>query len=195
MKIRKLLKYFILVCVASYISIDSYIYFKYKDQNTIESLTWISRKYASIPDDSIPENIVDAYNKVFPNSLTNKIYPDIIWFIFSRSERQCYVQAQVAYDLVHAGDFKLTSVANQIDNMLSQKQCMYIYLSRFDFLNDTRGVKKAANLYYNKPIEELNERECLELVIMTKNPPRYNKYTKQDLLDEEVNKILKGKKN
>ena len=72
---------------------------------------------------------------------------------------------------------------------------MYAYLSKFDFLNNARGIKKATKLYYNKNIQDLNERECLELVIMTKNPSLFNKYRNQDKLDIEVNKVTGANSN
>ncbi len=147
--------------------------------------------YSSIEIDSIPKNIVNAYNKVYPNSLTNKVFPDIIWFFSSRSKRQNYIQLDLAYEVGHYSDFKLTSIANQLDNCLTQEQCIYAYLSKFYFTGSCRGIKKTAHLFYNKNIEELNERECLELVIMTKNPSLYNKDRHQSELDKAVNMYVK----
>ena len=159
-------------------------------------MTWTTRIYSSIPSDSIPDNLIKAYEKVFPSSLTNKIYPDAIWWVFKTSgQRQSYVQLDLAYDIGHCGTLKLISIANQIDNKLTQQQCMYAYLSKFDFLNNARGIKKATKLYYNKNIQDLNERECLELVIMTKNPSLFNKYRNQDKLDIEVNKVTGANSN
>lgn len=186
---KKIIKYIFGTLVLLYLSLDIYIYFKYNDSDTAKALAWTTRIYSSIPADSIPDNIINAYGKVFPNSLTNKIYPDLIWFLTARGQRQTYAQLDLAYDIGHCNTLKLISIANQVDNRLTQKQCIYAYLSRFDFLNTARGIKRAAKLYYNKNIQDLNERECLELVIMTKNPSLFNKYSHLDKLDAEVDKV------
>jgi hypothetical protein len=146
--------------------------------------------YSNIPDDSIPDNIINAYDKVFPNSLKNKIYPDIIWCIIAPRHNNSYVQINLAYDITTTTRLKLISVANQLDNRLTKKQCIYAYLSKFDFFNTVKGVENAAKVYYNKDLKSLTEAECLELVIMTKNPAIYNKFKHQDKLDEEVKKVL-----
>jgi hypothetical protein len=187
---KKIFKYIIGTFVLLYLSLDIYIYYKYNDSDTAKVLTWTTRIYSSIPADSIPDNIINAYGKVFSNSFTNKIYPDAIWwFLIAQRQRQTYVQLDLAYDIGHCNTVKLISIANQLDNRLTQKQCVFAYLSRFDFLNNARGIKKAAKLHYNKNIQDLNERECLELVIMTKNPSLFDKYRNQDKLDVEVNKV------
>jgi hypothetical protein len=187
---KKIIKYILGTSVLLYLSLDIYIYFKYNDNHTVEVLTWTTRTISSIPNDSIPDNIINAYGKVFPNSLTNKIYPDAIWwFLKASNQRQSYVQLDLAYDIHPCNTIKLISIANQVDNELTQKQCIYAYLSRCYYSNNARGIKEAANLYYNKNIQDLNERECLELVIMTKNSSLFDKYRHQDKLDEEVNKV------
>ncbi len=190
MKLKKYIKYIFVVFLLLYLSFDAYIYFKYNDSETAKLITWETRMYSSIPDDSIPDNIINAYNKVFPNTLTNKIYPDILWCVFASRNDNSYVQINLAYDISITSGFKVISIANQLDNKLTQKQCIYAYLSRFDFLNLTRGIKKAAKRFYNKDIFELNERECIELVVMTKNPSQYNKLRHPDKLNKEVNRIM-----
>jgi len=186
---KKIIKYSFWTFILLYLSIDFYIVINYYGTKTAKILAWETSIYSSIPNDSIPDNIIDAYEKVFPNSLTNKIYPDLVWFLAIRGQRQSYVQLDLAYDIGHCGSIKLISIANQIDNKLTQKQCIYAYLSRCDFLNKARGLEKAAKIYYNKRVQDLNERECLELVIMTKNPSLFDKFRHQDKLDEEVNKV------
>lgn len=188
---KKIIKYVFLTFVLLYLSFDFYLYNKYNDKSTVEVLTWTTRIYSSIPIENIPNNLIQAYGKVFPHSLTNKIYPDAIWwFLIANRHRQSYVQLDLAYDVGHCNTLKLISIANQLDNALTQEQCIYAYLSRFHFLNNVRGIEKAASAYYNKNILKLNERECLELVIMTKNPSLFNKFKNQDRLDEEVNKLI-----
>lgn len=187
---RKIIKYSLVLFVLLYISVDMYIYFCYTGGQTAKTLAWTTSIYSTIPDDSIPDNIINAYGKVFPNSLTNKIYPDLLWCLFTPRHNNSYVQIDFAYDITTTTRLKLISVANQLDNRLTKKQCIYGYLSKFDFLNNSRGITKAAKTYYNKDIRSLTETECLELVIMTKNPSLFDKFRHQDKLDEEVKKVL-----
>jgi len=188
---RKILKYSLIFFVLVYISVDIYIYFCYTDGRTAKTLAWTTSYYSTVPDDSIPDNIINAFGKVFPNSLTNKIYPDLLWCVFAPRHNNSYVQINFAYDITTTTRLKLISVANQLDNKLTKKQCIYGYLSHFHFRNNARrGIIKAAKVYYNKDLKSLTETECLELMIMTKNPALFDKFRHQDKLDEEVKKVL-----
>ncbi|MCW3085825.1 MAG: penicillin-binding protein family [Bacteroidetes bacterium] len=184
----KIIKPILLSALIIYLSFDVYIYFCYKDKNSIEALTWVTRANSGIPDDSIPDNIINGYEKIFPGSLTNKIYPDLIWYISTRIHDDTHVQINYAYEISSTSRFQLISVANQLDNKLTHKQCIYAYLLNYDFDNNARGLKKAAKVYYNKSIEALTPTECMELAIMTKNPPYFNKFKHPDRLNEEVKK-------
>lgn len=187
---RKIIKYSLVFFVLLYASVDIYIYFCNNDDQTANALAGATRIYSAIPDDSIPDNIINAYGKVFPNALTNKIYPDLLWSVLAQRHDNCYVQINFAYDITKTGGFKLISVANQLDNRLTKKQCIYGYLCRFDYLHEVRGIVDAAKTYYSKDLKSLTETECLELVIMTKNPALFDKSRHQDKLDEEVKKAL-----
>jgi hypothetical protein len=187
---RKIIKYSFGFFFLFYMSVDIYIYFCYTGGRTAKALVWATSIYSAIPDDSIPDNIINAYGKVFPNSMTNKIYPDLLWCLFTLRHNNSYVQVNFAYDITTATRLKLISVANQIDNRLTKKQCIYGYLCEFDYWSNLRGINRAAKTYYHKDLKGLSETECLELVIMTKNPALFDKSRHQDKLDQEVNKVL-----
>ncbi len=191
--LRKIVKYTFLAGVIAYISIDIWIYFRYKSEGADKSLTWYSRIYSEMPGDSIPDNVINAYEKVYPGSLTNHIYPDFAWLVFTRLNRKNLIQELLAYDIRHCNTIELISFANQLDNKLSQKQCIYLYLRRFDFLNQAEGINQAAEIYYSKSVKELTEIECLELAIMTKNPSLYDKFTRQAELDKKVKEVMSRK--
>lgn len=191
--IRRFIKYLFGFLVLVYISIDVYIYNCYKKERYIKSIVYYTRIYSSIPDDNIPDNIINAYEKVFPGTIEKRIYPDLIWAVLAPRHDNTYVQINYAYDISFASDLEMISVANQLDNRLTKKQCIYAYLCKMDFLNQATGLIKAAKIYYNKDVKSLSEKECIELVIMTRNPSIYNKFTRQDILDKEVKRVLSKK--
>ena len=193
--LMKFLKYSFILGVFLYCCLDIYAYFRLNNEDYTKQFDL--EKYATVADADIPNNIITAYEKAFPNALTNRIYPDIIWFVNSRiNHRDAYAQIHFAYLLTRTSGFKLMSVAYQLDEKLSQKQCIWAYLSKAHFGTNifkqdenTVGIQQLAKIYYNKNISELTERECLEMVIMTTSS-RYNKFTKPKETTQKVNEIL-----
>lgn len=192
MGLKKILKLIFIFFLISYFLLDLYIYFKYKSEKNSKLLTWTTRAYSLIPNDSIPDNIISAYEKVFPGSLTNRIYPDIIWYLTKSRNNKNYIQFNLAHQICLTGGIEVISLANQLDNKLTQKQSLYAYLSKFDFGSNAIGMNEAAKIYYNKNIEELNEKESLELMVMTLNSSLFNKFRQPERLDKKVREIIEA---
>lgn len=189
-KWKRIFKYTALVCSFIYLSIDVYIYLSYKRCRFPQVLPGLVNRYAKIPSDSIPQNIVKAYETVFPGTLNSGFYPDLAWLAISRLQQKRYIQLDLAALIAHDSGLPLFSIANQLDNRLTREQCIYAYLSKIYFNHFSDGVDSAATVYYHKPLKQLNERECLELVIMSENPSLYDKWQNQELIDTEVKRYL-----
>lgn len=187
---KRILNYVVLICVCLYLSTDIYIYFAYKRCRFPEALPTVVDRYSKIPGDSIPPQLIKAYERVFPGSLNRDFYPDLAWLVITRLRQKHSIQLELASIVAHDSGLPLFSFANQLDNQLTQAQCIYAYLSETYFGNLADGVDSAAGIYYHKPLKALNERECLELVIMSENPGLYDKWRNQELLDEKVKRYL-----
>lgn len=174
--------------ISIYFLADLCIYFYYKDQQTVEKIDWVIR-VANFTNEEIPDNLISTYEDVFPNSLDNNIYPDLLWITFAKRDNGFYPQIDLAYKISQSSGFKIISIANQLDNRLTHKQCIYAYLEHVDFSNNIHGITQAAFHYYNKRLKELTKLESIELIIMTKNPFYYDKIRHPERLKREVEKI------
>lgn len=58
----------------------------------------------------------------------------------------------------------------KLESKLSHEECFNYWINRFDFLYQNRGVTEAANFYFQKSINQLNEDEILSLLIQLRNP-------------------------
>jgi hypothetical protein len=160
---KRLLKIILGCAILGYISIDIYIYFAYSTKYSKEKLVYIIRS-VSISQDSIPRNIIAAYARKHKKVLQRKVYPDLVWCLLRRN-KGTYPQIKLAYEIAHCGGILKLSLANQIDNQLSQEQCIYAVLSRCGFPPALKGIDQAAKFYYHKNISALNEQECDELIM------------------------------
>ncbi len=181
---------FILLCLATilYITLDIYIYRCYKKSEPAINET--VKIYSYYPDQEIPENIIQAYEKVYPGTLTSNIYPDLLWAIINL--RHTTVQIHLARRINRfSNPFETLSIANQLDNTLTIRQCIFAELMTLDFCNNTIGIKEAAQNLYQKDIPHLTERECIELCVMTKNPTIYNKRKRPQRIKEVVDRVIR----
>jgi hypothetical protein len=190
-KWKRIFKYTVLVCSFLYLSIDVYIYLSYKRCRFPEVLPGLINRYSKIPNDRIPQNIIEAYETVFPGTLSSGFYPDLAWLVMTRLQQKCFIQLELASLVAHDSGLSLFSLANQLDNRLTHEQCIYAYLSEMHFNHFADGVDSAATIYYHKPLKKLNKRECLELVIISENPSLYDKWRNQELIDAKVKRYLR----
>ncbi|WP_103327925.1 transglycosylase domain-containing protein [Bacteroidetes bacterium endosymbiont of Geopemphigus sp.] len=65
-------------------------------------------------------------------------------------------------------------MAIELERRYSKEEIIAMYVNKFDFLNQAKGVESAARTYFNKGTENLNLQECATLVGMLENPRLYN---------------------
>ncbi|MDG1262802.1 MAG: transglycosylase domain-containing protein [Flavobacteriales bacterium] len=65
-------------------------------------------------------------------------------------------------------------IATRLEKQYTKQEIMALYLNRYDFLNQAVGIKSAANIYFNKTVEELTVEESAMLVGMLKNSSYFN---------------------
>lgn len=88
-------------------------------------------------------------------------------------------------------------LAIQLERQLSKEQILEAYLNTILLGNNTWGVQAASMLYFGKDVSELNLPECALLAGITKNPSKYNPYSKKnlenpkDLLDRQKTVLSK----
>lgn len=62
----------------------------------------------------------------------------------------------------------------KIKKEFSPDECLKFVLMNYDFGNKNIGIKAASKFYFNKNIDNLNEKEIITLVVMLKNSALYN---------------------
>ncbi len=65
-------------------------------------------------------------------------------------------------------------IALQLERQYTKNEIIAMYLNKFDFVHNAKGIESAAQIYFDKPVEELNIQESAILVGMLKNPALYN---------------------
>lgn len=64
--------------------------------------------------------------------------------------------------------------AVKLERYYSKEEIIKLYLNQFDFLYNAKGIRSAANIYFNKDAKDLELHEAAVLVGMLKNPSLYN---------------------
>ena len=79
-------------------------------------------------------------------------------------------------------------IATRLEKQYTKNEIITLYLNRVDFLYQAVGIKSAAGVYFNKPVDSLNLQESAMLVGMLKNPSLYNpkKFPERALQRREV---------
>ncbi len=81
-------------------------------------------------------------------------------------------------------------VATKLERLFSKEEILTMYLNKFDFLNQAKGIKSAAKIYFNTTPKNLKIEEAAMLVGMCKNPAIYNPRTKPKAALQRRNTVL-----
>ncbi|KAF2333861.1 transglycosylase domain-containing protein [Flavobacterium daemonense] len=108
------------------------------------------------------KSIIDIHNKIF-RKLKEHNCPcqDAVNSIGPAPYRHGYSLTKSLYD-------------QKIKRNFSQNECLKFVLLHYDFGYRKIGIKDASKFFFNKKIEELNEKEKLTLIAMLKNSGLYN---------------------
>lgn len=81
-------------------------------------------------------------------------------------------------------------IAVRLEKQYTKEEIITLYLNRYDFLNQAVGVKSAAQIYFNKPVDSLNVEESAMLVGMLKNSSLYNPLRRKELVTKRREVVL-----
>jgi penicillin-binding protein 1A len=81
-------------------------------------------------------------------------------------------------------------IAARLERHYTKGEILALYLNRYDFLNQAVGIKSAANIYFDKDVQELNIQESAMLVGMLKNSSLYNPLRREELVLNRRNVVL-----
>ena len=81
-------------------------------------------------------------------------------------------------------------IAIKLERYFTKEEIIAMYLNYFDFLHNAVGIKRAANIYFDKEPWQLNLDESAILVGMCKNPSMFNPVRYQDRCRQRRNVVL-----
>ena len=81
-------------------------------------------------------------------------------------------------------------IAARLEGHYTKGEILTMYLNRYDFLNQAVGIRSAANIYFNKEVEELNVHESAMLVGMLKNSALFNPLRRLEMVTKRRNVVL-----
>lgn len=81
-------------------------------------------------------------------------------------------------------------IAARLERFYTKGEIIALYLNRYDFLNQAVGIKSAANIYFDKKVEELSLHEAAMLVGMLKNSSLYNPLRRPEAVQNRRNVVF-----
>jgi penicillin-binding protein 1A len=81
-------------------------------------------------------------------------------------------------------------IAARLERHYTKEEIIALYLNRYDFLNQAVGIKSAANIYFDKEVDELDIHESAMLVGMLKNSSLFNPLRREQLVQERRNVVF-----
>tara|TARA_B100000767_G_scaffold43660_4_gene37686 strand:- start:6250 stop:8730 length:2481 start_codon:yes stop_codon:yes gene_type:complete len=81
-------------------------------------------------------------------------------------------------------------IASRLERHYTKEEIIALYLNRYDFLNQAVGIKSAANIYFDKEVNELERHESAMLVGMLKNSSLFNPLRREELVQARRNVVF-----
>ena len=81
-------------------------------------------------------------------------------------------------------------IAARLERHYTKEEIVALYLNRYDFLNQAVGIKSAANIYFDKEVNELDIHESAMLVGMLKNSSLFNPLRREQVVQERRNVVF-----
>ena len=134
---------------------------------------------------AVDAELISLFNKINSQVIQND--PSVFEVLLSRFSSDYYECPciDISYRL-HLAARKNTKIwqqrffsnqyifAHHLHQQVTQKQCLNYLLNNYDFLYYVKGVYEASQFYFKKELSGLTTKEKLGLLIMLRNPRRYN---------------------
>ena len=189
---KKILKIILWVTISIILILFGfYVWLNLRIDNVIDKETYNHFVEEIKASEDLPERFYEIYGQVTQFDKKSTVNRFIFHLIVQNKRKSCPCM-EASYGIV-VNTFDNWTVALALDKEVSPKKCLDFYLSKYDFLYNTRGINNASQFYYQKDLGQLNDDEMLELSIMTINPSLYNKIRHPERLRDKVEKIKTNK--
>lgn len=163
---------FVLLLLVSTLAGYVWLSTKWKDFYTETEMQQLANKLNQTP--PLPDNFYLAYNRVYPQHRYLAFTP-WVWAVAKETvtnqprTSDCYCRHLAFYQdkkiPVNYHSWRDVVFTYGIENYLTPKRCFEIYMRR--------GMEYYMPEFFNKPLTELTEWECVELIIRMERPSYY----------------------
>lgn len=185
--------FFIVVCFSFYLYIENgaKIYFPEKER------TELIQQIKSAP--QLPENFVNFYSVVYPNNIKYTTWSylkrQFLSIFPSRDENCLYFQVAKNFcfpqKIYHVKNlFKPIMFSAYIEDYVSQKECLNYQFLKFDFLQNRIGLEAVSQDLFKKPLKNLQPIELAEIIALSENPIRNNRYRNPERTQQRSKALL-----
>lgn len=169
--------FFIVACLSFYLYLENGAKIHFPKKERIELIQQIK----SAP--KLPDNFIEFYNGVYPESLENNFWKKTYHQSTSRYLLNNNLPSQNVANLA-VGPFlqyNKRSINNavlirNIEKNTTQTECLNFIFKNFDFLYNRKGIEDVSQDLFNKNVKDLNPIEMAEIVALTENPVRNDRY-------------------
>jgi penicillin-binding protein 1A len=110
----------------------------------------------------------------------------------SQQLAKLFFTEQVSRNKLQRGIQKIKEwiIATRLERRYTKEEIITMYFNEYDFLNQAVGIESAANIYFDKPPQELTTVEAATLVGMFKNSSLYNPLRNPEGVKNRRNVVL-----
>lgn len=143
--------------------------------------------------ETVSTQFIKIYNKVHNYNVTQSTNEFLFGLPYNKLKGDntekcpCF---DANYGLLVWNTLERISLGIQLDKKVGSEKCLDYYLNNIAFPNTVIGVNKASLSIYKKELKNLNKLEMIELAITTKNPYKYNKAKRPEILKLRLKKVL-----
>ncbi|MCD7900500.1 MAG: transglycosylase domain-containing protein [Bacteroides sp.] len=188
---KKLKKYLLIVIIGiftmlggSYFYVEFAGYFKFSKEWQLG----VVNRIRNSPE--LPERFYVLYEKIYPGYFTDPLFSYYIRKLAFPYKREIQSPYRDMALMTNPVGFDLTLVSFHLTHLVSSKECFNCRMHYYEFLNNTTGVYEVSRKYFNKEIDELDDREMIEIIVYTFNPSFYNKFRFPDRVEQKVEMLM-----
>lgn len=126
----------------------------------------------------LPSNITLFYNTIYKNSLSKNSWDFFLTSDSSQKDCPCYLMTHrimPQLNIKNRSAFDYILVTRYIEHNFSQTECLNYNLSKFDFLENRKGIENVSKVLFNKSIENLDPIEIAEIFALFEQPLKNNR--------------------
>lgn len=193
--IKKIIKIGLLLATITSFFIVAYMVYVFSNWNRAIDQEALN-KIMLVVEETAPQDdqLVAMYNSLYDGALEQSLWL-YLWRGLNGKQTKCPCLGVVKLSYIKKGhDLAENSwaVAAQLGRRFTQRQCLDYILANYNFMNNTKGVKEAANFYFQKDVSALNDDERLGLIVMLMNASLYNPKRFKVRYDKKVDEMKRA---